>query len=196
MTHKSKTLKFDGYNVRIDAEIAPLLSKLWKLGIRTTSCCQAVCSKKCKHKKIIKTYRDGSKLHTHTKTKHCYNRVWVCFESATDLQNFYNIVAEYVLDKDDEGTMYAFINGWGSKKFEQDVWEVSPCIFNRGVETKIIRVPASLALGVKTKTIGVFKDVACEKNYFSFEPQLRFPRKHLDYVESRLDLALKKQKKR
>ena len=65
--------KYDG-KVAIDEKIAPLIFCLWKLGIRTTSCCQATKNPFLWHG-IIDNTRD---------------KVWILFYSARDAEKFMN----------------------------------------------------------------------------------------------------------
>lgn len=45
----TKILSYQDRNVRVDEEIALLISNMWKLGINTLGCCQAHCSFECDH---------------------------------------------------------------------------------------------------------------------------------------------------
>lgn len=38
--HKQTTIKIDGSDICVDAELAPIISELNKLGIKTTHCCR------------------------------------------------------------------------------------------------------------------------------------------------------------
>jgi hypothetical protein len=53
-----------------------------------------------------------------------------------------------------------------------------------------------MADNTKQKYISIFKEFPGKKNDFQIRPQLLFPRKHLAYVEERLQLALNKKRKK
>lgn len=191
-----------GDRVRIDREIAPLLTKMWQLGIRTTNSCQEHCSPTCPHKPKKIKYSDGSVLYTHTKTKSCGNRIWIVFETAKSLEKFYNYVAVWApyakkgepFASPEMHDIYHDIVDNCSQKYYPDSWERRDYICNWGIELSSKRIPATQASGEKVKTIGILTEVGCKKNNFKIMPQLYIPRKHLSYVEERLDIALKKKK--
>jgi hypothetical protein len=194
--HHFKWLKYMGDNVRIDRDIAPLLSKMWKLGIQTTNSCQAHCNFNCKHKrKQVKSKKYGTYSEV-IPTKHCYNNVWICFHSATDLELFYNMVAEYTKDRD---SMY---NAMGCDAFMQTQgtnfmggekrWSFSFLLRNFGVEGHWGRPKFK----GKRSTREMWIDDGCKKNNFMISPQVTFPRDHLPYIEDRLQQALDKKGKR
>ena len=82
--HTAKILTYNGRKVKIDKDIAPLLSKMWKLGIKTSNSCQGQCATFCQHKQKIITYKDKSTLYTKIKTKYCNDRIWIVFQSPQD----------------------------------------------------------------------------------------------------------------
>lgn len=184
--HLYKTLKFNGEKVRIDEEIAPLLSKMWKLGINTNACCQAHCRFECKHKVKVHPEKDGRTFFETIRNKNCLSHIWISFDTAFDVEMFYNYVAEYV--KNDIGTMYGFINGYNQKEYPNDVWRMIFIPRNYGVERHFGRP----TFNGKRSTQEMWMEDGCKKNDFVMNPQLTFPRKHLQYVEERLDLALKR----
>lgn len=193
--HKFKWMVYKGRKIRIDRDIAPLLSNMWELGIGTTNCCQAVCARSCKHKTKITKYKDGSSLYSKIKTRDCKDRVWIVFDSARSFEKFLNVVAVYEKWKRDkpEG-MYEHIQGFTLKSHPHDVWEVIPYFDNLGVMYHEERMPLTKANGFPKgrKTIGILVEDSCKKNQFKMMPQLWFPRKHLEYVEERIRLALDK----
>lgn len=189
--HPYKWFVYNGRNIRIDKEIAPLISKMWKLGILTISSCQAVCSFNCIHKNINKLNKKTKEIHTTIiPTKHCYNNVWIAFDSCLDIELFYDIVAKYDSKND---SMYSKIKNFSffKKKFISENWS---CIFpikNLGIKGHWGRP----TINGKRLSSQVWIEDRCKKNDFCIQPQLTFPRKHLPYVEERLDLAIKDIKK-
>jgi hypothetical protein len=195
MSHKFKWMTYEGEKVRIDREIAPLLAKMWRLGIGTTSCCQAVCSRNCKHNRERVKYKDGSEYYKVVKTPRCKDRVLIVFDSARSYEKFLNMVAQYVKwEPGQPDGMYDAIQGHSASIIER--WEVYPCVDNLGVELRVIRLPVKQADGLpkRRKTVGVFIDDGCKRNDFRMMPQLYFPRKHLSYVEHRLEEALNRKR--
>lgn len=190
--HKAKLLTYNGRKVRIDEEIAPLLSNMWKLGIRTSNSCQENCSFKCNHKYKIHPEKDGTTYQETLWTKSCLNCVWLVFEHALDAELFYNIVAEYVPADKDDGTMYADIQGYNWKKRPGDVWTLNCYARNYGVEGHFGRPK----WGNKRSTCEMWMEDGCKKNMFIIQPQLTFPRKHLAYVEGKIKEALKAKRKK
>lgn len=187
MKHKFKWIIYEGDRVAIDAEIVPLITKLWKLGIKTTSSCQALCSFNCDHK-WKKNKNDYQKINS----KNCYSDIWLCFNSSEDLEKLYNIVAEY---SKDNKSMY---NKMGCDrviydsglKFKRiiDCWEFLFIMDNRGIEGHWGRP----TFGKKQSTQLMWIEDKCSKNNFVISPQITFPRKHLSYVEEKLQLAIGK----
>lgn len=187
--HRAKLLEYDGRRVRIDEEIAPMIQSMWKLGIKTSNSCQGACSFECDHKiKKHPVAKDGSQYFEKIKTKHCRDCIWLVFESTKDAELFYNCVAEYV--KGYEPSMYMNINGFDRKKNARDVWILDCSARNNGV---LGRWSKATRNGVRN-TYQTWEEDRCETNNFIIEPQLTFPRKHLQYVEKRLKLAIENMK--
>ena len=189
--HSWKWMTYKGEKIRIDRAIAPLISKLWELGIGTTNSCQACCSyaKPCQH--IIK---DNEIV----RNKDCYQHIWICFDGARSYEKFLNIVAVY--EKWENGKpegMYEHILGYTKISHPHEAWYMKAYIENLGVlsHEERIPIPKDWKFPAGRKTIGVFEEDGCKKNNFKFMPQLHFPRKHLPYVEERLQLALYKKRK-
>jgi hypothetical protein len=194
--HKFKWRIYDGRKVRIDEELAPILDKMWKLGIRTTNCCQQHCSFACGHKHNVKKMKDGSEYFKVIRTKRCGKDVWIVFESCKDVERLYNIVAEYDSSYNDE-TMYNKMSAGrfiqtGATKYRSSIegWAFSFFMNNHGVEGHWGRP----TFNGKRSTREMWIDDGCEKNDFVIQPQITFPRKHLKYVEQRLTLALSNRK--
>ena len=101
--HVAKYLTIDGRRVRIDANIAPLIDGLQRLGIMTFSSCGASCGGCCdlKHRLISKRAwmverygPDRGKRITYwkySKPKQCENSVWLVFETTADAARFLNV---------------------------------------------------------------------------------------------------------
>lgn len=200
--HPFKWMVYEGEKIRIDRDIAPLLSSIWELGIHTTNSCQGVCSRHCKHKVIHTKLKTGELLSEKIKTPECRNRVWIAFASARDLERFINLVAVY--EKDVREGMYELINGWGSHdewkrgKFRcikhPDNWEYIHHMPNRGIRDHVERFPNNIP--GEPKYYYAFVEDDCPKNNFRMQPQLQFPRKHLPYVMERLEAALQRKRGR
>ncbi len=196
--HRFRWMTYDGYKVRIDRDIAPLIEKMWKLGIRTTNSCQAHCNFNCSHKiKVHPVAKDGTQFFETIKTKHCNNNVWLAFESVREVEKLYNIVAEYDTK---EGSMYElmscdrglFTRGQKKSKYRKDdSWAFTFIFFNNGVRGHFGRPTEN----GKRLPYEIWIEDGCGKNNFVLSPQITFPRKHLSYVEHRLDLEIKKRKK-
>jgi len=168
--HKFKWMKYNGNNIRIDIELANIISMMWKLGINTTNCCQTHCSFNCNHKyKIIK---DGELTHyKKILTKECDTYSWICFESARDIELFYNCIA---------------IN---SESFPDRLsWVIFADMNNHGV---IYHIGRPTINGVREKQDQWIED-GCKENNFQMQPQLTFPKKHIKLIESLLELKLSK----
>lgn len=195
--HPFKWMKYDGRNVRIDKDIATLLSKMWKLGIHTTNSCQANCSFACNHKLKTTKYKNGTSYTKKIKTKNCHNNVWLAFDSVKDVELLYNLLAEYVpySNKNYNTSMYhkmscdLFIRE--NDRPTLDGWCFRFYMCNRGTYGHWGRPK----WGSKRSTCVMWVEDGCDKNDFVMEPQITFPRTHLQYVESRLDIALTKKKK-
>lgn len=195
--HPFKWLTFDGRKVRIDEDIAPLLSKMWKLGIRTTNSCQAQCNFVCKHKYKTIKYKNGTSFTSHNKTKTCYNSVWLAFETVSDIELFYNIVSEY--HPDDDNSMYSkmscdrFVPTGPSNKYRHGTegWSFHFLMSNVGTKGHWGRPN----WGGKRSTVQMWIEDGCDKCEFILQPQITFPRTHIEYVEGRLNQALKRKKK-
>ena len=189
--HKFKWVNCNGDKVRIDRNIAPLISNMWKLGIGTTNCCQSVCAPSCKHKNRDIIYKDGSKLQSFYRTKHCGDRIWIVFDSGMSLEKFLNIVA--VFEEENDGSndigMYGFIHGYCPLKYPNDIWHIDLSFRNNGVDFASRRVKQRLASGTKQKTISILKEISCKNNDFRILPHLYFPSEHLSYVEGKIILA-------
>ncbi len=191
--HKLKWMTYQGEKVRIDREIAPLLAKMWELGIKTQSCCQAHCKYSCKHKCTAEKLESGTISFTISKdSKDCKQYVWILFHSMADYEKLLNVVAEY-----DQGwhSMYAQITGSAGHNQgvrwvrHPDNWEMSPTHHNDG---------AYGHWGSETEdgeTFECWNEDGCKKNKFRIQPHLYFPRKHLPYVEEKLQLVINKRAK-
>jgi len=183
--HKYKRLEHHGRKIAIDVNIVSLISKLWALGIETTSSCQDSCRLYCKHKFKLK-----NGIFQKVKTKSCYNHIWIAFASANDLEKFLNLTAEY---HGSDQSMYAQMgcDRFPSAKYiYKDHWDYGFFICNNGVELKIQRP----TINGKRLTYSVVVDIGCTKNNFVIKPQFTFPKEHLSYVEGKLDQALKVKK--
>jgi hypothetical protein len=170
--HKFKNLIRGGRKVEIDEDIAPLIEKMWKLGINTNNSCQADCSFSCKHKCKIKKLKSGDEYFDVIKTKKCYNNVWISFDSIKDVELLYDSVAEY--DKAFD-SMYSrmncgrFVETANNYNNPPDSWAFSFYFRNDGGKLK--------------------------KNKFVMSPQITFPRIHIPYIEGRLQLVIDKKTK-
>lgn len=205
MHHPFKWMMYDGQKVRIDKDIAPLLDSMWKLGIHTTSSCQAVCSRKCKHKFKIKNLKGGVHFREKVLTPNCKDRIWIAFAGARDMERFYNLVVVY--EKWEWGkrdTMYDLINGWAGHDIKKhgkfvryqpspDNWETIHSMPNLGIRCHVERFPNNIP--GEHKYYYAFVEDDCPKNKFRMQPQIQFPRKHLGYVVERLNKALERKKK-
>lgn len=197
--HPFKWLKYDGRNVRIDVDIAPLLSNMWELGIRTGSTCQASCCYSCKHDWKVAKQKDGTELHTHPKTDHCYDHVWITFEDVASYERFLNAVAVYEpWRKDDSAppSMYELMcetkKSWGKSPYytgNNDRWEVNFYPDNDGVIGHWKRHTTN----GKRDGFNMWCEDGCKKNDFRVSVQLHFPRKHLALVSERVAAAAKEQ---
>lgn len=191
--HKFKWLTYEGQKVRIDADIAPLLTSLWTLGIKTTNSCHAQCSFTCGHKTKTTKLEDGGYCLSPIKTKDCDNNVWIAFESIQDLEKFFNLVAKYDTSR---GSMYElmncdlFVQTTGKYNYTKDAWAFSFYMRNMGLLGHFGR-PMWRGKRMKHE---VWIEDGCGKNHFRVQPQLTFPRKHLPYIEAQLQLALKNRK--
>jgi hypothetical protein len=190
--HRFKWLKYEGENVRIDVDIAPLLTNLWKLGIHTTNSCQASCCYACGHKVIEKKDKDG-RYTAVVPTKHCYDHVWLTFPDMRDYERLLNVVAVYEPIRtpwsQDGRTMYELVRSvWkmGTYRGKDDGWEARFYVENRGVQGHFKRH----TYNGKRDGFEMWCETGCKKNDFRFEPQIHFPRKHLPYVEERVQLAV------
>lgn len=178
--HPFKWMRYNRRNIRIDRDIVPLISKMWEAGIGTTNSCQEHCSLDCPHKyKVIRN------VHTPIRTKHCLNSVWIAFESSSDLELLFNIVAEYApYDKDD--AMYhkmradRFVD---SRKMIPNNWAFSFLLSNLGVEGHFGRP----TFNGKRSTQEMWIEDGCKKNNFRLQPQITIPKIHVPYVVARLD---------
>lgn len=193
--HPFKWMTYNDKKVRIDKEIAPLLSKMWALGIHTTNSCQEQCNFTCKHKYKVIKYKTYS-FNKPIKTKNCNNSIWLAFESTKDVEKLYNIVAEY--EPNDDNSMYGKMScdrfvQTGQTRFKQasDGWTFSFCMTNEGVDGHWGRPK----FGNKKSTQEMWIKDGCKKCKFVIQPQITFPKIHLQYVEDRLDLALKRKRK-
>ncbi len=190
--HHFKWMTYEGQKVRIDKDVVPMLTLLWKMGIKTSNSCHGHCSFNCKHKSKITKMKDGGLLYGHTITKHCYDNVWLVFDEALDVEDFFNAVAEYVHIEDEEGTMYAHIQGHSAKRYPHENWVLRFYPRNYG---EVGHWGRPIFNG-KRSTQQMWIETGCEENNFIMQPQLTFPRKHLPYIEERLKLALKNRKKK
>jgi hypothetical protein len=193
--HPFKWVKYKNQNIRIDKDIVSLLSKMWKLGINTTNSCQALCNFTCNHKYEVISDKDGD-YYSVIETKHCLNNIWLCFESVRDVEKLYNIVAEYTSERSDEAMYHkmscdrALQTGQTKFRHSKDGWAFCFHMANHGVFGHWGR-PKWRG---KRSTVEMWMEDGCGKNNFVLEPQITFPRSHLEYVESKLDQALKKKK--
>jgi hypothetical protein len=180
--HHFKWLKYNKQNIRVDADIASMIQKMWKLGIETCGSCQEHCSFNCKHKYKYVKDEDGIKCLNKIKTKNCYSDIWIVFPSSEDLEKFLNVVAEYSPEKN---SVYELI--LGNKKLK-DSWSY---LYPRPENLGTFGHWGRPTVNGKRHTYEVWIEDGCKKNNFKIEPQLCFPRKHLEYVNQRLDSALK-----
>lgn len=128
--HVAKYLTIDGRRIRIDANIAQLVSGLDRLGIRTFSSCDSGCGGWCKrkHKQLpdtsewtkVKGKKTLVKVSHHKKPKQCSESVWLAFESATDAMKMLNVV----YDNDDAEKLQCHMQGFGRKQSHAWVWNV------------------------------------------------------------------------
>jgi len=106
LAHRGKYLRYNGYRVRIDEDIAELMQLIWDRGIGTHGCCQACCSHSCT---VCRTpINDVSKW---KKGSNCNKKIWIAFDSATSLEKFLNVVAKFELSKGKEDIFYDAIQG-------------------------------------------------------------------------------------
>jgi hypothetical protein len=186
-------MTFDGMKVRIDKDIAPIIEMMWFLGIRTISSCHGHCSFECSHKINIYKDEDGFTVHSPILTDHCHDSVWIVFEQAHDIEKFYDTIAEY----SDEGksaktaTMYDHILGHYRNKNKRDVWCTQFYARNYGVKGHW----GKPIINGKRLTYECWIEDDCKKNNFIVQPQLTFPRKHIEYIKSKLQEALNKKSK-
>jgi len=178
--HPFKWLLWRENKVRVDKEIAPLISNLWKLGINTLNSCQAHCSFNCDHK--WNQFRDKI-----IPTGHCDNNVWIVFETAKDYQKFLNIVANYNEKKMYEHIIYSYFS---PKKYDPNRWATQFFMENLGVEGEWKRP----YFNKKRVEYQMFVETGCGKNNFNTQVQLTFPQKHLEYVEKKINSVLKEEK--
>ncbi len=177
--HPFKWLIYNGERIPIDRDIVPLIAGIWKLGIKTTSCCQAHCSLVCNHKR--------NSRYEIIPTKHCHDNVWIAFETVKDMERLFDVVAQY---DDSDGSMYDLMSCDNSmsyrKKQPKDCWAFDFYMRNDGVKGHWGRP----IINGKRSSQQLWIDDGCEENGFVVQPQLTFPRKHLSYVEERIKLAL------
>lgn len=126
--HKAKYLTIEGRRCRIDANIAPLIDGLQRLGIKTFSSCGASCGGWCKlhHKLITKRARYTSprtgKSYTYWKfrqPKQCSESVWLVFESTYDAARFLNVCSR---PEDDEVLRDKMLGQHGPKRGCSHSW--------------------------------------------------------------------------
>src|SRR5271167_696960 len=108
MAHKGKMLDYRGRKVKIDAEIVPLISKLWRLEIDTQSSCQAICDYHCKHKVSVEKKGKWTIDTIVSRNPNCFDRIWIMFPAAEDFCRFLDFVAVYDTGK---RSMYQSIIG-------------------------------------------------------------------------------------
>ena len=189
-SHKAKILycPYEDSEVKVDAKIAPLILNMWELEIHTAGSCQAQCSFNCKHKykhTKIKTGPDkGLRYDSTISTKHCYNNVWIAFDSIADVELLFNYVAEYSKDRN---SMYEKM---GAGLFvacrndnclrPKDHWSFSFLMWNKGLKMHI--------------KDDCYVEDGCGENNFNMRPQITFPHTHLQYVQEKLKAALKNRK--
>ncbi len=168
--HPYKILTFQDRKVRIDTDIAPLLSAMWQAGIRTAGSCQAQCSFRCKCVYKLTTYKTVYNYYKRIKTPNCSNNIWIVFYSAKDIEKFYNIVYQYTPDYKDDITAE---------------WATHCHMDNEGIEYVVKKTTSvDKTNGAKWSCMS-FVDQGCKKNKFNLQPQLTIPRKHLAYLESK-----------
>ena len=194
MNHKTKSIEFNGELIEIDEKIAPLILKMWKLGIITNGCCQSHCRPHCNHKWKKIEYDDNSTYYKKILTRDCHKYIWISFNHAVDIEKFYNYVGEYNERYD---SMYSKMHGQcykGRNKNSNWILDILP--INRGEKKIIIREPASKAdCMAKGAFVERYESIGCNNNKFNMMIQLSFPKRHLAYVEKRLDLALSRKNK-
>lgn len=185
--HKTKYLTYKGSKVKIDKDIAGLISKMWKLGINTNNSCQAMCSFLCDHKvKIIIENESKRKVYTKVLKKYCNNSIWIVFESVKDLELFYNIVAKYDTPMYDKMSCDRFVRVSNKEKFIYDNWGFGFLMNNNGVNGHWGRP----IIDGKRSTCEMWIDDGCNQNDFVLRPQITFPKEHQVFIERQLDIAL------
>jgi hypothetical protein len=182
-------MTYQGHKIRIDRDIAPLLSLMWEAGIQTTGSCQAHCNFTCKHKYEVSKTDDGYEYWKPIPTKHCHDCIWLAFESCRDVELLYNIVAEY------KTTMYRTMGcdlfiSTGQTRYKRplDGWSFSFYMGNEGVKGHFGRP----TFKGKRSTQLMWMEDGCEQNNFVISPQITFPRAHMAHVEKKLKEYLKK----
>lgn len=193
--HHYKRFEYDGRTIAIDTELATLLPNMWQLGIRTAGCCQAECCYSCKHDWTETKQKDGTTLCTHPPTDHCKDHVWIIFEAIRDYEQFLNAVAVYEPYPEEEKaspTMYELVcstQKCGKSHYytgNNDRWEVHFRPENDGVAGHWKRHTRN----GKRDGFAMWSEDTCTKNDFRIQANLHFPRKHLSYVEKRIQLAV------
>jgi len=177
---------------------------MWDLGIQTTNSCQGVCSANCKHKFKIKNLKSGAIFLDKISTPRCRSYVWIAFKSAKDMEKFYNLVAVYEKQaRHQPVNMYELINGRAGKDVKRngkvirwnrhpDNWEAVHHMPNNGIRCHEEKV-ANNTPG-ESKFMYYREEDDCPRNKFQMEPQVKFPRKHLEHVMARLQTSKSKRK--
>ena len=188
--HRFKWMTYEGQNVRIDRDIAHLMSLMWRLGIETSNSCHAHCSFLCRCKNKKAKDKNGEVFHKKVLTKNCHNNVWITFPSTRSLEQFLNIVAEY---SEEDGSMYHLMNcdrvmATPKTKRLKDSWAYCFVMNNNGVTGYWGRP----IINGKRSTCELWVETGCKKNKLVIAPQLTFPRAHIEHVTKKLQQALDK----
>lgn len=101
LAHRGKYLRYDGYRVRIDEDIAELMQLLWDKGIGTVGCCQATCRHSCRACKT--PWNDSSKWKD---GPNCNKDIWVAFDTSDSLEKFLNIIAKFEMPIKKQDSFY------------------------------------------------------------------------------------------
>lgn len=120
--HKSKKVNISGNIVNIDTDIADLIVRLNKSGIKTFSCCQGSCMGHCNvQHKTKRIYSHGKYVWKSFKSKKCKNSVCIAFPSMKDGDRF----MEKVYRESDSDRMKDHIQGYGSRRSLSWSWNLT-----------------------------------------------------------------------
>jgi len=183
--HHFKWMTYQGKKIRIDKDIAPLMTLLWRFGIETTNSCHAMCRLNCTHKYVKRMDpKYGDMVMYPIKEEHCGQYAWLVFNSVADLEHLFNLVAEYGTEMYDLMGCGGHLLGRGKTRYKVplDKWIYSFNLENRGVQGHWGRP----MINGKRSTQEMWTDDGCEENQFVLTPQVTFPRKHIAYLVQRL----------